>query len=125
MSIYESNSWDKSADILTEFDASLGTLKVARTILVRNKQIPSPRSRSTSRDSDRIPFLATVRNMVMEPLYQNRAQNAIGSVDRILFLNDVYFEAESVIELLRSRDGDWHQVCGMDFGTWGYVIVVS
>lgn len=111
MSIYESNSDDITSDILRQFDAQLYRMGVDRLVITQGNSIPPPRNRQTS--TDRIAFLAAVRNKVMEPLY-NR-----GGFDRVLFLNDIFFEAESVVQLLHTRDGDWDQVCAMDFSYWG------
>lgn len=65
----------------------------------------------------RIKFLAAVRNLVLKPLVQN------GGYDRILFSNDIFISAESIVELLKTRDGDWDMVCGLDLSFWGYVLL--
>ncbi|KAJ6589621.1 cryptococcal mannosyltransferase 1-domain-containing protein [Mycena capillaripes] len=58
-------------------------------------------------------FLAAVRNLAIEPLV------TLGGYDRVLFTNDVFVEAESIVELLHTRGGDYDMACGLDFGWWG------
>ncbi|KAJ6569489.1 mannosyltransferase 1, partial [Mycena capillaripes] len=94
MSIVESNSGDNSPALLEEFDAKLGSMGVARRILTRDTTIPRPSDMS---GTPRIEFLSAVRNLVMEPLVQK------GGYDRVIFSNDIYIEAESVVELLRPK----------------------
>ncbi|KAJ7356609.1 cryptococcal mannosyltransferase 1-domain-containing protein [Mycena albidolilacea] len=110
VSIVESNSGDKSPVLLEEFDAQLESMGVARRILTRDTSIPRPPDMS---GTPRIEFLSAVRNRVMEPLVEK------GGYEKVIFSNDIYIEAESVVELLKSRDGDWDFVCGLDFGYWG------
>ncbi|KAH7104564.1 cryptococcal mannosyltransferase 1-domain-containing protein [Auriculariales sp. MPI-PUGE-AT-0066] len=112
VSIYENNSEDYTPALLRRFDKQLEELGVERLIRTNDSSIPPPDTRQTGKT--RIAFLAAVRNEVLKPLYER------GGFDRILFLNDIYFEAESVIELLRTYDGDWDQVCGLDFSYWGF-----
>ena len=64
-------------------------------------------------NNEHIAFHATMRNLALEPLTKN------GGYDRVLFSNDVFIEAESVVELLNSRDGDWDMVCGIDYAAGG------
>ena len=111
VSIYESNSIDNSPALLRTFDKELELMGVERLVITNDKSIPPPAMRQTSKS--RIEFLAAVRNKVLVPLYER------GGYDRVLFLNDIFYEAESVVELLKSRDGDWDQVCGTDFSYWG------
>ncbi len=61
----------------------------------------------------RIKFLAAVRNKVLEPLVAN------GSYDRVIFSNDVFIESETILELLKTRDGDYDMACGIDLSYWG------
>lgn len=100
VSIYESGSYDDTKDALRELDASLGVLGVQRNIILSDishkdeiEQQPSnhgwvqiPSGEMALR---RIPFLATLRNRVLDPLAQIYAQGH--HFDTILFLNDVVF----------------------------------
>ena len=113
VSIIESNSADSTGNLLRSFDDTLNSMDVPHRIIVNESTIPKPISRDTN--PARIEFLARLRNRALEPLVEN------GGYDRILFSNDVFVQAESIVELLKTRNGDWDMVCGMDFGHWGYV----
>ncbi|KIY53625.1 glycosyltransferase family 69 protein [Fistulina hepatica ATCC 64428] len=111
VSVVESHSGDKTAALLSEFDASLASRGIRRRIILGDTSVPRPESMETS--PARIEFLAATRNLVLAPLRER------GEYDRVLFSNDVFVEAESIIELLRTRDGDWDMVCGLDLSFWG------
>jgi hypothetical protein len=38
----------------------------------------------------------------------------------VVFSNDVFIEAESIVELLDTKGGDFDMVCGLDLAYWGY-----
>lgn len=109
----ESNSGDNTASLLEHFDDRLKSLGVARRILVRDTSIPRPASMESA--TPRIEFLSAVRNLVLAPLIEK------GGYDRVLFSNDIFVEAESIVELLKTKDGDWDMVCGLDLSFWGFV----
>jgi hypothetical protein len=50
----------------------------------------------------------------MAPLVEN------GGYTRVVFSNDVFIEAESIVELLDTKGGDFDMVCGLDLAYWGY-----
>lgn len=110
VSIVESNSADRSPDLLRDFDRKLDGLSVQRRILVKDDAVPKPSDMSWN---NRIDFLAAVRNRAMEPLVEH------GGYDRVLFSNDIYVEPESVIELLETADGAYDMACGLDFAHFG------
>lgn len=109
VSILESYSLDNSPALLRSFDAQLETLGVERSIIVNDTTISRPASMETT--NIRIEYLSKLRNKALEHLD--------GGYDRVLFSNDIYVDAESVITLLKTRDGDWDMVCGLDFDGWG------
>lgn len=111
VSIYESYSRDRTPEMLEEFSKTLRSMNVRHTLILRDESIKKPSPMRTN--NARIVFLSALRNKAMEPLYK------MASFDRVLFSNDVYVEAESVIALLKARNGDWDQVCGLDFNVWG------
>ncbi|KAJ6527177.1 cryptococcal mannosyltransferase 1-domain-containing protein [Mycena capillaripes] len=111
VSVVESYSSDATPALLHDFDAALEAMGVPRRILTQDTSIPRPATMDTA--PPRIEYLATVRNLVIEPLV------TLGGYDRILFSNDVFVEAESIVELLNTRDGNYDMACGMDFGSWG------
>ncbi|KAJ6549089.1 cryptococcal mannosyltransferase 1-domain-containing protein [Mycena vulgaris] len=111
VSIVESHSRDKSGALLVDFDHLLGDMGVPRRILTNDTSVARPADMGTA--PPRINFLAAVRNQVMEPLVEK------GGYDRVVFSNDVFIEAESIVELLNTKDGDYDMACGLDFAYWG------
>jgi hypothetical protein len=61
----------------------------------------------------RIRFLAASRNLVMQPLVEG------GGYEHVIFSNDVFVEAESIVELLNTKGGNYDMVCGLDLSYWG------
>ena len=100
VSIYESGSYDGSKTVLRELDAALESLQVKRSIQLSDAShadeiAQQPTEHGWIKASDgkaykrRIPFLATIRNHVFEPLERLTAEGQ--HFDTILFLNDVVF----------------------------------
>lgn len=124
MSIYESGSYDDTKDALRELDGALGALHVSRSIVLSNIShadeitrqpaehgwIKTPSGESELR---RIPFLASIRNRVFEPLEALTAQGE--HFDTVLFLNDVVFTPEDVLRLLDTNGGEYAAACSLDF----------
>ncbi|KAK0771288.1 hypothetical protein LTR91_005089 [Friedmanniomyces endolithicus] len=61
----------------------------------------------------RIPYLARLRNQVMEPLASQQSKGI--TYDKVLWLNDVVFTTADVQTLLATRDGDYAAACALDF----------
>ncbi|KAJ7492035.1 cryptococcal mannosyltransferase 1-domain-containing protein [Mycena latifolia] len=110
VSIVESNSWDGTAELLDEWKVTLDGMGVAHAIRTRDQTITRP---AEMPGNVRIDFLSAVRNLVLAPLVEK------GGYDVVLFSNDVLIEAESVIELLKTKNGEWDMVCGLDLARWG------
>jgi hypothetical protein len=124
VSIYESGSYDETKDALRELDTALEGLHVKRSIILSDishadeitKQptdhgwINTPTGETHLR---RIPFLASIRNRVLEPLEALTAQGA--QFDTILFLNDVVFTTDDVLRLLDTNGGNYAAACSLDF----------
>lgn len=105
VTIYESGSFDDTKEVLRELDQALGELNVQRNITLSDvthedeirKQptdhgwikVPEGQVLAGQDALRRIPFLATLRNYVLEPLQVLSSQGH--SFDYILFLNDVVF----------------------------------
>ena len=102
LSIQESGSWDNTKGALRLLDSQLASKDIPRRIILDNTthqdEISNPPA--AARDGwivtpngqferRRIPWLADLRNLVLEPLYEQ--QNAGIIYDKILFLNDVVF----------------------------------
>ncbi|KAJ7089971.1 cryptococcal mannosyltransferase 1-domain-containing protein [Mycena epipterygia] len=111
VSIVESNSPDHTASLLEEFDRTLEAMGVARRVLTHDTTIERPASMETG--LPRITFLAAVRNLAMQPLYEK------GGYTRVIFSNDVFIEAASIAELLDTKGGDYDMACGLDLAYWG------
>ncbi|KAF8857152.1 hypothetical protein BDZ45DRAFT_564854, partial [Acephala macrosclerotiorum] len=95
--------------IVSEEQEPINLRSVART------QLPTGESRIK-----RIAFLAEVRNKVLEPLWDRRKK---GGFEKVLFINDVFFDAEGATRLLWGTKGGegYKAVCAADFVTsWKY-----
>lgn len=103
-SLYESGSWDDTKFMLQELDKRLGELGVARTIRLDETthtdeigRTPEDEdegwieTKSGKKELRRIPYLAKLRNIVLEPLNWPEVNNGTHYFDKILFLNDVIF----------------------------------
>lgn len=124
VSIYESGSYDTTKDVLRDLDTRLEGLQVKRSIQLSEvshadeiAQQPTEHGWIKTPDGEtrmrRIPFLATVRNRVFEPLERLAAEGE--HFDTILFLNDVIFTAEDVLRLLDTNGGQYAAACSIDF----------
>ncbi|KAF7332993.1 hypothetical protein MVEN_02405600 [Mycena venus] len=111
VSIVESYSSDNSPALLRAFETKLEAMGVPCRILTQDTSIHRPPSMVTG--PPRIQFLADTRNLVLEPLATR------GGYDRVLFSNDVFVEAESIVELLDTNGGEYDMACGLDFQQWG------
>ena len=104
VSVQESGSWDDSKGALRELDAALGAKGVRRRIVLDETThadeigktpagdgwIQTSRSGET-KELRRVPYLAKLRNLVLEPL-EELARGEEGEVfERVVWLNDVVF----------------------------------
>ncbi|KAN0082834.1 Cryptococcal mannosyltransferase 1 domain containing protein [Tylopilus felleus] len=100
VSILESESTDKSPELLQQLDEKLDVMEVQRHTfkLTRDKTVTKPD------DSDnRTYFLTTLQNHVLEPLVENGG----------------YDKPETIIELINTADGEYDMACGIDFNGYG------
>lgn len=127
VSILESGSQEDTKGALSDLEKKLNELGVANRIEVGMSveeqaawvlDVPEEGNREgwifTGRggkgwEPRRIPYLADLRNIVMEPLGEQ------GRYDTVLWINDVVFTAEDVTTLLATRDGDYAAACALDF----------
>ena len=122
-SLYESGSWDSTKSHLRYLDSELANRGVARSIILDDRThadelanpptAPTPgwiRTPDDTIELRRIPYLAGLRNRVLEPL-----QTLNSTFDKLLFLNDVVFTARDALELLHTRSGHHAAACSLDF----------
>lgn len=124
VSIVESGSWDNSKQVLRELGKELESIGAQFQIILdeatheqeiaktpaQTGWIDTPRGRKELR---RIPYLARSRNLSLEPLH-TLAQKGT-TFNRILFLNDVIFTLDDVLNLLDTRGGKYAAACALDF----------
>ncbi len=128
-SSYESGSIDDTKYHLHTLSQQLYSLGVAQSVILdpssqlaevaREVTEPEPGWILTPRgryELRRIPYLAALRNKVMEPFY-HPPPDAPGKFDVVLWLNDVVFDTEDIVTLLSTRDGSWDGVCALDFSS--------
>lgn len=65
-------------------------------------------------DKRRITYLARERNRAMEPMLQLQQRHGV-TFDKVLWLNDVIFDVDDFVTLLRTRDGTYAAACSMDY----------
>ncbi|KAJ7128273.1 cryptococcal mannosyltransferase 1-domain-containing protein [Mycena filopes] len=114
ISILESYSTDASPGILRELDKTLQNMGVPRRVLTEDMSVRRLDSMNTL--PRRVEYLAALRNRVIEPLV------AHGGYGRLLFSNDIFLEADEMVELLDTNGGEYDIACGLDFGPWGGVL---
>lgn len=106
ISIYESNSKDRTKDLLADFDQQLNNQGIKHKIQSENF------GHHFDGDANgRIKFLASVRNKAQEAFYGSPLNQKF---DRVIWFNDVVFEKEEILELINTNRGDYDQVCGID-----------
>ncbi|KAM0110225.1 hypothetical protein ACP6JB_004044 [Aspergillus fumigatus] len=124
VSVYESGSWDDTKGALRDLDVELDRLGVRRNITLSDTThqdeisvspssegwVDTPRGRKELR---RIPYLARLRNLTLRPLEDLERQGI--AFDKILFLNDVVFTVDDVIELLNTNEGVYAAACSIDY----------
>ncbi|KAF7321183.1 Capsular associated protein [Mycena chlorophos] len=106
VSIYESNSHDRTKALLEQFRDELSSVSVRNRVLLDDD--PRRRKGWQSDGQERIRYMADMRNRALEPLKE-------GAFDRVVFFNDVYFEWRSIVRLLATKDGDFDLACALDF----------
>lgn len=122
VSIYESGSWDGTKGLLQELDGNLGERNVPRRVILDNTthadEMKSTDPHGWVTDSNgkrhrrRIPYLAGLRNMVLEPLREQKTKGVV--YDKVLFIEDIIFSANDARSLLATRGGDYAAACALD-----------
>lgn len=125
ISIYESNSRDRTQTFLHGFDQSLSNLNVDHRILTVENDPGAQWPYGTS--PERIKFLAHARNMAMEPLQSPDDSVRLPDWEgftKVIFLNDIQFRWQDIVRLIGTRiegkeDEEYDLACAMDFGSSG------
>ncbi|KZV67558.1 glycosyltransferase family 69 protein [Peniophora sp. CONT] len=110
VSVYESNSKDRTPEMLQLLEGVLFALGVPHTIVYAKQDDKPP--------GTRIEMLADVRNRALDPLYTGEAAQFMPGeeFDEILFMNDIAFCAADMLELLlEKRVQGANQACTVDY----------
>ncbi|KMQ81604.1 polysaccharide export protein, partial [Lasius niger] len=126
VSIYESGSWDDSKEMLADLDRELHRRGVPHRVDMSDV---THRDEMTKADSDkgegwvdtprnmrelrRIPYLARLRNKTIQDLLDLHDRGV--AFDKVLFLNDVIFSTDDVLNLMDTNGGDFAAACSLDF----------
>ncbi|KAI9029234.1 cryptococcal mannosyltransferase 1-domain-containing protein, partial [Hyaloraphidium curvatum] len=116
LSIYENGSDDLTQPLLLLLRRSFSQHKIPHRIVARGPNVRTDWSRAL-----RILELAKMRNAALEPLLDQGLEDDRPVWDAVLFLNDVFFCAEDVLELVYQLlvvQAASH-VCGLDF--WRFI----
>lgn len=127
VSIFESGSWDASKSLLGGLDERLSAMHVERNITLgagTHEEFVSQRPGKSKKegwvktlrgkeDMRRIPYLASLRNQGLEQLV--RLSEAGNAFDKVLYLGDVVFQVEDVLNLLNTNKGEYAAACSLDF----------
>ncbi|KEI39052.1 glycosyltransferase family 69 protein [Mixia osmundae IAM 14324] len=111
ISIYENGSHDATVAQLYVLSKLFDKIDVSYTIRCDGKFVPA-----MDLPNRRIDSLAKIRNAALLPLTDIFVAGQNGGFDQVVFLNDVFFCAADVIELLHSRMFlDASMTCAMDY----------
>ncbi|KAG6263708.1 hypothetical protein E4U48_006555 [Claviceps purpurea] len=124
VSVFESGSWDDSKDLVRELDQELGKRGVARRVEVSDKthqdELDDPikgegwvNTARHKKELRRIPYLAKLRNRTIKDLLDLHNEGV--EFDKVLFLNDVVFTVQDVLDLMDTNGGDYGAACSLDF----------
>ncbi|WOO85796.1 uncharacterized protein LOC62_07G009282 [Vanrija pseudolonga] len=124
VSIYESNSKDKTPELLADLATRLTHLGVPNRVISEK----TARWWAYGTSPERIGFLSAARNKAIEPLQSPDVELRLPDYHeftKIVFLNDIFFSWQSAVRLLTtSLDGKpgedgYDLACGMDFNGAG------
>ena len=101
-------SHDNTKKILGQWQTKLIEAGIQHRIILDDNAKPG--DDNTTDKIRRIVKLAKIRNLSLEPLL---SQTTTDQFDKILYLNDIVFNAKDAIGLLTTRDGDYDAVCVM------------
>ncbi|SPC64117.1 related to CAP59 (required for capsule formation) [Ustilago sp. UG-2017b] len=111
-SIYESNSEDHTKQHLSQLQHSFNQ----RGIQNRVRMLDNTRRQ----DLERIHRLAIIRNEALSPISDGIHGLHNRTFSKLVWLNDIFFRPESVLELLSTNEGRFDQVCALDYLPLGF-----
>ncbi|KAK9786404.1 putative Cryptococcal mannosyltransferase 1-domain-containing protein [Seiridium cardinale] len=118
VSIYESDSTDGTAKALQELK---DRIKSPSSIVSKSLLKPAAR-REIETPLRRIQHMANVRNHALLPFYEQHRVTTFDDpslskpYDRILWMNDVYFDPFDILSLiLETNGGDYSAACALDY----------
>ncbi|CAF1222566.1 unnamed protein product [Adineta ricciae] len=112
LSIFENNSTDATPHLLRQIEKQL---KCEHTIVTTTINLDEDQYASLyindrkGKYLSRMAYLAMVRNRALEPIMSN------GRFSKVLFLNDIVFSSQDVIQLLQTNSGNYAAACALDF----------
>lgn len=112
VSIYESNSQDRTKQLLSSLRDDLEARNVQNSIRMLDN--------NRRNDMDRIERLALIRNEALAPIQAGVHGLHGRTFTKLIWLNDIFFRPESVLELLTTNDGRFDQVCALDYLPLGF-----
>lgn len=132
VSFLENGSTDRTKEILSDFQLSL---QVPNKIVICNQSstVSWKLNKILGREyiaklfkeraGIRYQRMAVLRNLALLPLYSYEFKNDYPI--KVVFLNDVYFEADQLMELIFTNDGKYDMVCALDFYYQFYDVLVA
>lgn len=136
VSLVSSGSLDRTSDTVQWLDMQLAKLRVEKTTVIdpathadavnassvdkdgHHKrgwiETGDPNVEPGTKELRRIPYLSNLRNRGLEPLINMHMKHG-RTFDKILYLNDVYFEPSDILTLLATNEGVYDVACGIDF----------
>ncbi|CAB4475961.1 uncharacterized protein OCT59_017999 [Rhizophagus irregularis] len=105
ISIFENGSKDNTKLFLQTLQSTLNSIDIANTIIIDD----TPKYYI----GRRIPYLANLRNRVLEPLLEQAEKE--NHFDKVLFFNDIIWKVSDILTLLRTNGYSYDAACAMDF----------
>jgi hypothetical protein len=97
------DSEDRTRELLANLQNKLDDMQVSNRFVLNKRY---------TRGEDRIPHLANLRNLAIEPIKETTFPL---HKTRIIFLNDIYFKAEDIRRLIFTNNMHYDYACGLDF----------
>ncbi|WFD28091.1 hypothetical protein MNAN1_003097 [Malassezia nana] len=114
MSIFENDSKDRTPALLENLRKELKTRGVRHNIT-------TTRLPAKTRHAERIERLSYMRNRAMAPFHEE-VRHGLNNrpFSKVIWINDILFEPDAVHTLLHTADGQFDQVCGLDYFWLGF-----